>query len=248
MKISRTASTVLRYIVLLAIVGYFVFAAVRVIRPAEDVPCMGVDIQFETGADISLVPPAEVTRILSANGIELTGMPFRNIDVGKIDSLLMSNPYIDTAVAYPNSVGKLCIRLRVAQPLLHIIPSDGKEFYLDSEGKTLPGGGQNMNLCVVTGKVSPRFARESLLALGKFLRDDPYWGLQVQQINVTPEGELQLVPRTGDHLLILGDTADIAGKLGRVRVFYEKGLPQAGWNTYKTINAEYDGQLVCTRR
>ncbi len=248
MNIRGIISTVLKYTVLLAIVGYLVFVALKVARPVEDTLCTGVELKFDNGTDLSLIDSVGVNKILSSHNVEIEGKAFSAIDIPKIDSLLMSNPYIDSVITYPNSANKLCIRLRTAQPLLHVIQGSGREFYLDSNGNILPSGGQNLNLCIVTGSVSQVFAKENLLSIGKFLRDDPYWKLQAQQINVTPRGEIQLVPRTGDHLLILGDATNIADKLGRIRVFYEKGLPQAGWNTYKTISAEYDGQLVCTRR
>ncbi|MCD8285036.1 MAG: hypothetical protein LUB62_02265 [Prevotellaceae bacterium] len=248
MTFKSVSITILKYIALLAVAGYLVFAVVRFVRPARDVVCQGVELLFDGDSAGSLISKEDVMGILQKHEIQPVGQAFSDIDMSLIDSVLGSNPYVDTVVAYPNSAGELCIRLSAVCPVLHVFPQEGKEFYLDRSGKTMPAGGESMNLCVVTGNVSRQYAKSSLLALGKLLVDDPYWRLQAQQINVTEKREIQLIPRTGNHIVILGDTADLADKLRRVRLFYEKGMPEAGWNTYSMINAEYKGQLVCTRR
>ncbi len=248
MKKSKIFSAIIKYLILLSLVGYLAFVAIKVIHPVEEVLCTGVDIRIEGDQDNLLINSSDVGKILSAHNITPEGQPFSKVDFKKIDSLLISNPRIDSVVSYPNSAGKLCLRLWAAQPILHIMPGNGKEFYLERTGKIIPGSGLNTNLCVVTGSVTHKFATENLVSLGTILNDDPYWKLQAQQINVTPSGEIQLVSRTGNHILILGDSSNISDKLRRIRTFYEDALPKVGWNTYKTINAEYSGQLVCTKK
>ena len=36
-----------------------------------------------------------------------------------------------------------------------------------------------------------------------------FWKAQVEQINVTREGQIEMVPRVGDHLLITGATTGV---------------------------------------
>ncbi len=248
MKKKRVFSAIVKYIILLSLVGYLVFVAIKVVHPVDDILCTGVDVRIAENQENVLISSDDVEKILSTHKIAPEGQPFSKVDIKKIDSLLLSNPRIDSVFSYPNSAGKLCIRLWTAQPILHVIPSNGKEFYLERTGKIIPGSALNTNLCIVTGHVSHKFATDNLVTLGTILNEDPYWKLQAQQINVTPSGEIQLVPRTGDHILILGDATDIPDKLKRIRTFYEKAMPKVGWDTYKTINAEYSGQLVCTKK
>ncbi len=249
MKKRRVFSAVIKYIILLSLVGYLVFVAIKIARPVDDAVCTGVDIRIEGDQDNALISSDEVGKFLSTHKIAPEGQPFSTIDIEKIDSLLLSNPSIDSVFSYRNSAGKLCLRLWTAQPILHVIPNKGKEFYLERSGKIIPGSSAlNTNLCIVTGNVSHKFATDNLVALGTILNEDPYWRLQAQQINVTPSGEIQLIPRTGNHILILGDASNLPDKLRRIRTFYEKAMPKLGWDTYKTINAEYNGQLICTKK
>ncbi len=244
----RVFSAIIKYIILLSLVGYLVFVVIKIVRPVKEVRCTGVDVRIVENQDNVLISRDDVEKILATHKIAPEGQPFSNVDIEKIDSILLSNPRIDSVFSYRNSAGKLCIRLWTAQPILHVIPSNGKEFYLERTGKIILGSALNTNLCIVTGSVSHKFATDNLVTLGTILNEDPYWKLQAQQINVTPSGEIQLVPRTGNHILILGEAENIPDKLRRIRAFYEKAMPKVGWDTYKTINAKYDGQLVCTKK
>ena len=37
-------------------------------------------------------------------------------------------------------------------------------------------------------------------------------------------------------------------KLDKLLVFYRKVMPEAGWDRYRRIDLEYNGQIVCQRR
>lgn len=248
MKKKTVILSLLKLLALLGTVSYLGFALVRLSPSTGEMVCTGVDIVFEDSADNLLITPNDVRHLLMARKIAPKGMRYADINMREIDSLLCLDPYIDTVTTYHTSSGMLTVRVRPLKPILHVLAQSGDEFYLEREGRILPAGGQNTNLCIVTGAVSRRFASQHLVELGTLLCEDPYWSLQAQQVNVTPRGELELVPRTGDHLLLLGEPRDIAAKLERIRLFYAKGLPRAGWNRYKSISAEFEGQIVCTKK
>lgn len=63
-----------------------------------------------------------------------------------------------------------------------------------------------------------------------------------------PDKNIELVPRVGDHLVYLGRLDNFEQKLKRLKVFYEKGLNQVGWNKYSRINVEFSNQIICTKR
>ena len=71
---------------------------------------------------------------------------------------------------------------------------------------------------------------------------------QVEQIDVTKEGQIRLVPRVGEHILILGTADDVEKKLERLMNFYKNGLDNVGWNKYRSISVAYDNQVVCKKR
>jgi cell division protein FtsQ len=80
-----------------------------------------------------------------------------------------------------------------------------------------------------------------------YIRNDSFWNAQIDQIWVDRDGEIDLIPRAGHHIVHLGTTENFMEKLDNLEAFYTEILPVAGWNTYKRINLEYKGQIVCNK-
>jgi cell division protein FtsQ len=81
-----------------------------------------------------------------------------------------------------------------------------------------------------------------------YLNNDSFWSAQIDQIYVDSHDEIDLIPRVGNHVIHLGTTGDMEDKFRNLRAFYDKVLPEVGWNMYSNINIEYKDQIVCRRR
>jgi hypothetical protein len=46
----------------------------------------------------------------------------------------------------------------------------------------------------------------------------------------------------------LGTCENFEGKLRNLEAFYDKVLPEVGWNKYSLINLEFKDQIVCKKR
>lgn len=90
-----------------------------------------------------------------------------------------------------------------------------------------------------------------LINFVKYVENDSFWRAEIVQIvaSTMSSGDLalELVPRTGSHTVRLGTLDDVEQKLANLLSFYENGLRNVGWNTYRTISVEYRGQVVCTK-
>ncbi len=93
-----------------------------------------------------------------------------------------------------------------------------------------------------------------LINFVSYIEDDNFWNAQIVQINVTSrpephtEPEVELIPRVGDHVIMLGWLDGYEQKLDKLMKFYRKALPHEGWDTWNYIDLRYDGQVVCSRR
>ena len=76
---------------------------------------------------------------------------------------------------------------------------------------------------------------------------DEFWKAQIIQVKVLENGELELIPRVGNHTILLGTTDELELKFKKLKIFYEKGLSKTGWNEYSQINLKFDNQVVCTK-
>ena len=83
------------------------------------------------------------------------------------------------------------------------------------------------------------------------IEEDSFWRAEIVQIVVSTmssgDPEIELVPRAGDHTVLLGSLDDVDEKLERLLSFYENGLRNIGWESFRTISVKYKGQVVCTK-
>lgn len=57
--------------------------------------------------------------------------------------------------------------------------------------------------------------------------------------------EVAFVPRSGSFVVELGELEGVEERLSNVERFFEEVLPREGWERYHTINAKYDGRVIC---
>ena len=53
-----------------------------------------------------------------------------------------------------------------------------------------------------------------------------------------------MLPQVGDERIEFGLPVNEEVKLRKLRIFYKEILPKTGWNQYKRVNLEYEGQIV----
>jgi cell division protein FtsQ len=83
--------------------------------------------------------------------------------------------------------------------------------------------------------------------MAQFIKADTLWDNQIEQLYVDTKGDIEMVPRVGDHKIILGDADSLQTKFRNLLIFYKKAMPKVGWGTYKTINLKYANQVVCEK-
>lgn len=93
-----------------------------------------------------------------------------------------------------------------------------------------------------------------LINFVKFVRGNEFWNSYIVQIHITGTDseryggpEIEIVPRVGDQIVLLGSVDDYEAKLGKLLTFYRNGLAYDGWSRYGYINLKYKDQIVCTR-
>lgn len=247
MKTSTVFIGLLKYIIMLAVVGYLGFVLIKIARPTKEMECKDVVVELENEDTDILLTEADVIALLAKHCIKPKGKKFSSINLDKINEVLDKSPLFDTAYCYRNSASQLIICAKAPVPVMHILPDHGEEFYLSMNGKPIPPTHKGKNLVVASGDITPRWAKENLLELAKEIKRNDYWRMQAQQVYVDKRHEIWLSTRVAGHKIKLGDGSIPANKLERIRIFYEKGLPQTGWNKYSVIDASYRGQLVCTK-
>ena len=238
--------SILSVIVLAGYLGYSVLAMTD--RHEDTRVCRGVDLHITDSLHFDLIDEEMVIGVLQEHTLDPIGLPLDEIDPERIEATLLMHPLVGKVQCYKTGGDMLRINLSSKVPLVRVINNRGNDFYVDSKGEILSQHSLAVQLPVATGYIDRQFAANELLKVVRALDRSEFWKAQVEQINVTKDKQIELVPRVGDHLLIIGTADNVENKLERLMNFYEKGLDNVGWNKYRSISVAYEGQVVCKKR
>ena len=235
---------------LLLLIAAYIVAAVTVFnrKPASQV-CQDIRLVIKDSVYAGFITKNEVSAMLKKKGISPLEQPMDRVRTDSIEQVLSRHPLIDRVECYKTPGGSLNIEVSQRIPILRVMSDDGANYYLDDKGYIMPPDAKCVaHRAVATGRIEKAFAVKDLYKFGVFLQRNPFWDAQVEQIHFLPDGNVELVPRVGNHLIYLGKLNHFESKLERVKVFYEKALNRVGWNKYSRINVEFDNQIICTKR
>lgn len=201
----------------------------------------------------------EIDRILMANGGQLIGRKLKDINIHKLENALKSNPFIEFAKVYADMDGIIHVEVRQRLPLLRVINRANVQFYIDEKGNKMPlSDNFTASVLVANGLIDEDFngrvdtlntkLAKDLYRMALFIKADTLWNHQIEQLYVDVKGDIEMIPRVGNHEIILGDADSLQTKFRNLLIFYKKAMPKVGWDTYKTINLKYANQVVCEKR
>ncbi len=217
-------------------------------------PLSKMDIQIVSdNEDIPFITRSIVVRnIKSYFGDALIHRDIVDTDIKLIEEILEQNPYIHSSNAYIDAHNRLSIKIYQRNPILRIMTADEHSFYLDGEANVLPLHDKVVRrVPIVTTEKNKKQLRSSdyknILNLIKTIRQDVFLSSLVEQVHLKSNGEYIIIPKIGKEIIEFGHLEDLDKKLFKIKKFYKKGLPVAGWNKYKSIDLRYRNQLVCKK-
>jgi len=212
-------------------------------RDVKIVICDSLDAQFiEAGDLLSALRPDSVNPI---------GQSIESYDTYRLENLIRRNPLVRKVHCYHTPDSLLRIDIYQRHPILRIKSVDMmKDSYLDTEGQLMnyKYSRRPIQVPLATGHITPEIAQGPLYTLAKFLREEKLWENAFTQIYVENNGDIRLIPRVGDHTVLLGTIDDYEEKFEHLEIFYKKVLEKKGWNSYKTINLKFKGQVIAEKK
>jgi cell division protein FtsQ len=228
---------------------YLLLAVTAFNCPDESINmCREVNIHIEDGSVKGFLDKEEIKVLLQRARCYPVGDQMDHVDVRVIEEQLKKNPFVKDAQCFKTQTGHVNIVIDQRLPVIRVKADNGDDYYVDEHGNIMPNTHFASNLVVATGSIRQKYAQKVLRDIGCFLLNSPLWGNQVEQLNVLPDGSLEMVPRVGDHIVYLGSPSNLERKLERLEKFYKYGLSKAGWNKYSYINVEFDNQIICKKR
>ena len=238
------------HILLAALLLVYLAFSVAFINPKvdRDKECNDVQIKvMETSGD-SYLSESQIESLLAKANIQLKGQKMSEIQTRFVGEILEESDLIKNTEVYKTIDGRVVIRVYQRIPVLRVISERGN-YYVDTEKQIMPVPPQYAAYVpIATGAISNEYATKQLYDFVDFLRKNKLWNDQIEQIHVLPNLDVELTPRKGNHVIVLGKIENYKENLDKLTLFYEKGLNKVGWNKYSRINLKYENQVVCTKR
>ena len=231
--------------------------------------CKSYIIRIDYGKADILVTQGDIYSVIKSTGNLLKGQSLGSIDIERIEREIKRQSYVANAQVYMTLDGVVEIDVIQRQPILRIFNEKGESFYLDGLGNLMPlNPAFSARVLVATGFISESFSKtvcyltdsvkkkdslvyrsviNNLYKLSTFITKDKFLKAQIEQIYVDPNGEFELIPRVGNHTILMGRADDMEDKFERLFVFYRMGLSKTGWSRYNIINIKFKNQVVCSK-
>lgn len=219
---------------------------------------IAVKIEPLEGLDSTLIQKNDVLNILSKSFEEnVLGNRLERIDIARIEEVLEKNAFVKNADAYLGADNIVNIEISQRAPIMRVMDHDGRDYYLDAKGIFMPTSKHyTARVPVVTGYIPPHvpdlmyrenYLLKNLFDLIHIFRESDFYAALVEQIHVSQNGDILLIPKIGKHQILLGKYVNIEPKLKRLKIFYDEVAPYEGWQRYKMIDIRFENQIVCKK-
>ena len=225
--------------------AYFYFFADK--KPDGPV-CEIVEVVIKDSLDIQFLTEKSIVEYLSKTNLYPLQKKWDEINTYHIEEALLKNELVESAEVVRLMSGKITMVISQKMPILRVFSSGGS-YFVDKTGQTMPVPlGQAIQVPVASGNIEKSFAVSDLYKLALFLQNDAFWNDQITQIYVRSKNDVEIIPRVGNHQILLGSLDDYEKKLKHLQMFYEQVIPKMGWEKYSVINLKYRNQIVCTKK
>jgi cell division protein FtsQ len=240
-------------------------------KKQQELHCKNVEITIDEKVNHEFIDQQDILSLINSKGI-VTGKTLATINIALLEKIILTNPYVESAEVYSTIDGTVHADITQRNPIVRIINMHDEQFYIDQQGEFMPVSDHyTPPVIVANGYIFNTYAEmkiqehhtetdsvvmdslqmprmiDQVYKLASFIEADTFWNANTEQIYVNETQELEIIPRIGNHRILLGDTSNLNDKFKRLMIFYKEGLSKTGWNNYSLINLKFRGQVVCTK-
>jgi cell division protein FtsQ len=217
------------------------------------------------------VKEEDVLQFLKDHNRMPEGKEISQIDIPALENLLLSHPSIESCEVFISVGGEMTIKIKQRRTVARIINLLNESYYIDDRGMLMPWSEQYTSpVILVNGNFADSYATlyhqsldeisldsamkttttlDDIWQITKRIDADSFLRAQMIQLYVSPEKGFELIPRIGNHIIVLGDISDLDEKFKKLLIFYRDGIDHTGrWNDYTYIDLQYKNQIVCTKK
>ncbi len=208
-------------------------------------PIENVSVQF-TGQNNVFITTEMVNKLLILSQEKPYFLHKDDIDLRELEFLLESNNMIKSAQVYLTVNGVVMAKVEQKTPIARV--ENDEMFYIDDEGFRMPLSTEHSaRVPLVYGVVEDEdLQRVYKLALAAF--NDSFLKIYLTEIHQNKNKEISLKLRLLDFEVLVGNIDNLEQKLKNLKAFYQKAKKDNMLDVYKSVNLQFDNQVVCTKK
>ncbi|WP_238784177.1 cell division protein FtsQ/DivIB [Blattabacterium cuenoti] len=165
----------------------------------------------------------------------------------RMEKKLNDYPFIKKSEVFLSIDGTLNIKILQKEPILRI--KNGKrEYYLTKDAEDLELSSFFSSKVLLAKGPFSKEEKKHLTNLVKFINSDNLLKNQIISIKKNNKDSFILIPKIGNHHIILGNIKNFKNKLNKLKAFYKQYLNKIDINQYQSIDLQYKDQIVAKKR
>lgn len=248
--------------VVVGAVTYLVLALIHLDARQSTNLCRSVAVEIADGSPYRFVNDSIVNRWIEQSGVKVMGNAMSEIDVYSVEKSLREHEFIDSVEVYYTMDGVFNVKIKQAIPLIRIKTDMGHDFYVDSMAKILPLQDHfRADVPIVTGCPILSFGNtyygelnvknkkdieylKKIINFVCYLTSDSFVRNLIVQIYINQSGDIELVPRVGNQIIVVGSPDNYKEKIDKLKRFYINSFSERWWDSAKVINLKYKQQVI----
>jgi cell division protein FtsQ len=221
----------------------------------ESVAVKDIVIKMENIQENHFIDEQDVVRLMQLDYENLKGATLSRINLKEIEKRIKADRFVKDAELYSDIKGNLIVKATLHRPIARIVRDDGPDAYLAEDGTIMPVSDKYASRVVlISGPFVRQFIRldnirnhdngDELMFMLKKISEDEFWRAQITQLDIDRKGRIFILPQIGSQTIEFGTAENLDVKLKKLKLFYKEILPQMGWNKYKRVSLEFEGQII----
>jgi cell division protein FtsQ len=201
------------------------------------------------------IDETDIIDLMQLDEENLKGASLEKINLKQIEKRIRMNRFIDDAQLYSDLKGNLVVKATLRRPVARLVRNDGPDGYIAEDGTVMPVSDKfTTRVVLISGSyirgllqlenLNKMEETQKLMTMLDIIREDEFWRAQIAQLDIDSKGNITIFPQVGGQVIEFGKAENLETKFRKLRIFYKEILPQRGWNTYKRVNLEYEGQII----
>ncbi len=252
MKINFNIKREIKITALLAVV--FLLIAVSE-RKQGTVAVKDIVIKIENIEGNQFVDESDVADLMQLGEENLKGASLENLNMKQLEKRIRMNRFVKDAQLYSDLKGNLVVKAELRRPIARLVRNDGPDGYIAEDGTVMPVSDKfTTRVVLISGSyirgllaienLNKTKETKNLMTMLEMIREDDFWRAQIAQLDIDSKGHITMLPQIGGQVIEFGVADNLETKFKKMKIFYKEILPQKGWNTYKRVNLEYEGQII----